>query len=786
MGRLYRSLFYSLLFLLTFAAFPAAAELSVDNYQLVGSQRVNRVLFDYTYTADVTNSGAALQNVTATLTSNSPNTTVIDNELSFGDVGENATVTSSNTFTIRQDRRFPFDPTALVWAPSGEPVQQIPVVAIPIETDPDAFFTNTQTQVRVLAQILPQAGLDSSSATLYEVDDNLNPLGASLCSLLDNGNLGNGDDIAGDSVFSCFVTLNKASPTQIHLAAQVLINGEINSSPAVILEVVDPLTNEQAQTVVDTQAAAAQIWQSQLALLGDTLGARLAAAEEIRLLTGVADAGVSSDDTTIWILYNSGLKGGLMLNPDGTRGGSGERVSNTPPVAPEDARDPVSFSPSTSPLVSALNGGSNTTLFTLATIAENTPIENTNVLIWDAYNHQFAPFDEGPDLQTLFQNSQCPKFNVAYLKDTQATVDSVRTFTQYGTVILVTHGGVDGDGQVVFLTDENANLFNILSHAIDLILGRVTVMGNVFAIRPSFISSLSGSMQNTLVYNGSCQSSANNTMSSAFIGKGAKTYYGYTRVVNSNFAQNVSNQLFNNLVVNLNNTGEAFSPVTPKVDPTTPFATFTQSGDNMLAYTGELVNGGFEKGDLTGWTRLGDGRVIATLGSYTPPEGTFMGIISTGLGFTTSSGSIAQNFCLPKTATQLKFDWNFSSEEFIEWCGAQHPYDDPFQVELTTDTGTTVLLHETIDTLCSSVSPTSLAFDQSGPGCTPSDGVGLGTGGQDCTVWSTGWRSSTIDISGLATTNNGKGVTLRFRNFDAGDSIFDSAVLIDKVEVVTP
>jgi hypothetical protein len=229
------------------------------------------------------------------------------------------------------------------------------------------------------------------------------------------------------------------------------------------------------------------------------------------------------------------------------------------------------------------------------------------VLIWDAYNHQFAPFDEGPQLQALLQNTLCPLFSVTYLLDGQATVDSVRTFANYDTIILVTHGAVDGDGQVVFLTYETATFDSILDHLLDLSLGRISVMGNVFAIRPSFISGLPGTFDRGIVYNGSCQSSANATLSSAFVSKGVNTYYGYTKVVNSDFAQSSANQLFGGLVTDLKTTGEAFTPVTPKVDPTAPNATFTQTGSTITAYSTQLRNGDFEDG-LESWTSSGDGR----------------------------------------------------------------------------------------------------------------------------------------------------------------------------------
>ena len=103
------------------------AELTIGNYTLVSSKRVSRVEYEYTYKADVTNTGTiGYTNVTAAITSNSPYTTIMEPDLSFssgGLINPDETVTSDDTFTLRHDRRYPSVCDNLSFEVTGEPQQ---------------------------------------------------------------------------------------------------------------------------------------------------------------------------------------------------------------------------------------------------------------------------------------------------------------------------------------------------------------------------------------------------------------------------------------------------------------------------------------------------------------------------------------------------------------------------------------------------------------------------------------------------------------------------------------
>lgn len=129
-----------ILVLAGWASGPAHADtsgLSVTGYEPVGTVAVGRTHFDLSYRVTVSNTGPALSNVSGSLSSSSPLTVVIDGEVSFGDVGAGAAVQGTDTFTIRQDRRFVFDPSVLSWSFTADAANTPPVAdAGPDQTVP--------------------------------------------------------------------------------------------------------------------------------------------------------------------------------------------------------------------------------------------------------------------------------------------------------------------------------------------------------------------------------------------------------------------------------------------------------------------------------------------------------------------------------------------------------------------------------------------------------------------------------------------------------------------------
>ena len=96
----------------------AFGQFSITNYQLVSQQSITPTKSNFTYRADLLNTGGAQGTVTATVTSVDPFSVRVvpgQDTLQFAPVPANSQTTSSNTFTIQVDQTVPFDFSKLQW-----------------------------------------------------------------------------------------------------------------------------------------------------------------------------------------------------------------------------------------------------------------------------------------------------------------------------------------------------------------------------------------------------------------------------------------------------------------------------------------------------------------------------------------------------------------------------------------------------------------------------------------------------------------------------------------------
>jgi len=84
-------------------------------YPLVTYRRISLKAWEYTYRFTIRNYGMDTTAVSAELQNYPAQVTVIDGNVSFGDVSAGATVSSSDTFTIRIDRSVPVRNSDLTW-----------------------------------------------------------------------------------------------------------------------------------------------------------------------------------------------------------------------------------------------------------------------------------------------------------------------------------------------------------------------------------------------------------------------------------------------------------------------------------------------------------------------------------------------------------------------------------------------------------------------------------------------------------------------------------------------
>ncbi|MBS1519004.1 MAG: choice-of-anchor L domain-containing protein [Bacteroidetes bacterium] len=599
--------------------------------------------------------------------------------------------------------------------------------------------------------------------------------------LEDNGNLDNGDEIAKDNVYSGKFIINESSAGDINYKAKGTISSTSTGySPAVTVTVYSQLSPQEVSTLMATQENA----KNQLiTFLGgnpnniDNASAQLAA--WLQSQPGVQSV-ERGGNTGILINYTSGISGGLVFSIADANG----KIST---LGGTDIADTSRRNTRQIPVNQQTKGVNDYYKDDFTNGFDNPPLDpntigNRNVLIYEPFHAAFPDYNVGQKVKNRLGQSYCKDFTVTTYLDQAANISVLSGITNYGFVVITTHGLL---GKKLFTgepVDTNAQIYKTKYKAMiksgkldiwkDIVIsntGGVSVSGDVYVATNKFFSGLTGTFPNSVILNNSCESTMNPDIANAILGKGAKTYFGYSKVVHIKFVETISDSIAKRLGVESKTSGNSYFNAS---DPFDPFAAFEKKvGNDMVSFSSTLINKDYELGTIEGWTKSGDGRVISRLGSVNPTQGSFMGIISTGLGYTTSSGLISQCFTVQNNQSTIKLRWNFLSEEFLEYINSQ--YQDYFRIKIIKQDGSEVtLLNKTIDNIAADFGAT-----QQNPGqlihVSPEIVFDRGD------VYMTGWQESSFDI----TPYRGQIVTIIFSAGDVGDSIFDTAILLDDVIV---
>jgi len=641
------------------------------------------------------------------------------------------------------------------------------------------------TKITVRAAVEAASGKEVSQVNLYKIAGDKKE---KQTELLDNGVVANGDDIPGDTIYSGIKSFSSTSADPIILRVGTTIAGSTETAYSGVLKItVLAKPDESKISKVLSLNKETKERFDELKKSGDPKKAAEKLAKELAEKAEIGVAGVSEDGYGVWWQYKeTGILAGLQNNPKGTRGEQErkEQAREAQRQSEAAANEQGEVAGLTQMLSSPIRFG-----VSKAEAAE-TPgkleVQNTKAIYLGPYLHDFGNTDDYHKGWKVIKDSKCPECQTVEQKDAEVTVEDFKNLSNYGLVMIVSHGDtwfngdfaafcaaagncpqtlLDGGGSVVAWTDQQATVGEIFTkYLADLLMFRLAIdaNSNTLAVLPSYITAYNGTFPNSLVYVGTCRSTHNFSMAAAFLAKGAKAYFGFSEYVDSLYAGEVANEMIKSFLSKGRTAGESFADAIAAKgsnDKGNPAAFFDIFGSVNLKMGGKNIqNAGFEEG-ITGWQASGDARVIAQLASLKPQEGKKMGIISTGLGSIEDSNSaLIQKICAQEGTATLSFKYNVVSEEPMEYVGSK--YDDNFTMTVDINGTKTIVVQKTINN--ASWSPIG----------------GINFAGGDETTFMTGW--TTVSQS-LGEIKKDDVIQIEFRVSDKGDSIYDTATLIDDV-----
>lgn len=607
------------------------------------------------------------------------------------------------------------------------------------------------------------------------------------------------DDIAGDCIYTAAVDIPLNEDTEISFRAQY----NNKNSNTVKVKYYTPISGNTLNAMESVGNAVTAVMKNpgSAATNGGTEADRI-----LKMLNDFADAGKIEKDSIhydaeneiISFMYPENIMGGVCLRDFDAETYTAPGMNS---IYRADNNTPVTNAVNTSEIGTAL-------------ILNSFPAHETSSS-QKTYRTEFY--------KTTKQAWDAKGLKTTHKYDPTPTVADYRTIGKYNVVCISTHGTYGSWGglnQSVICLAEKATSTTDTNYQLELKDNQIVKMyfnsGLIsYGVVSKFFTSkfVTDSFDSTFVFSECCEAlgygkgassgSYDFRIANAFINCGAKAYIGFHNSVLADYSRLLMKEYVDNLIagktskVSYDNAtnklganhaawflmaegytweyytryilGESYDAL---VDIAYPVR---RGADSTKLVNPQLKNGGFETYNSSTtkpgtWTALGDVRTVQKLGAISPATSgsTRMALLTTGIGAQQNAkfgngkeGSmINQVIYIPSGASTLEFDYDFVSEEPMEYVGNQ--FNDSFVVRIST--GDTVRVEKQYASVNTS---------------TWKSVSGVNFTGGDSTVYHTGWQHVSINLNTMLT----KTINLQFIVYDVGDSYYDSACLIDNVKI---
>ena len=359
-----------------------------------------------------------------------------------------------------------------------------------------------------------------------------------------------------------------------------------------------------------------------------------------------------------------------------------------------------------------------------------------------------------------------------------ATINDYKSLKGYQFVMVDSHGSTYAHWFTttpVICTNEGVTSDNQKSYSSDLFKNRIVKVGGKYWIRPDFFTFYydQGHEMNCEIFHlAICKGAYGNTrLVDAINDAGANAVIAYTDTVTVGYDIAILQDALSTLLEgnSISNSLAYAKSQNGNQDPSTG-AVPNYYGSGSAKIHSDLRNGNFDNvwdylsDGISFWEEYGDARSIFKLSGIVPNSFPKMSIISSGFGSQNdeTTSCIYQTILVPNDASTISFTYDVVSEEPMEYVGTR--YNDTFDFEILDIDG------NILETLASESVNGSMWYAVNG----------IDFPGGDDTTYHTRWQTVTSDA--ISKYRN-ELVVIRAIVRDAGDSIYDTAALVDSVAI---